>query len=65
MNSEWNLNNTAVPCDKENRERWQQARLSVETTYADAPVVKWSFLQTGRPCCMSIRSKAEPTVRTR
>lgn len=39
MSSECNLNNTAVPCDKENGEGWQQARLSVETTYVDAPVV--------------------------
>ena len=38
MSSECNLNNTAVPCDKENGEGWQQARLSVETTYVDAPV---------------------------
>ena len=39
MSSECNLNNTAVPRDKENGEGWQQARLSVETTYVDAPVV--------------------------
>lgn len=39
MSSECNQNNTAVPRANENGERWQQARLSVETTYADAPVV--------------------------
>jgi len=39
MNREGSLNNTAVPCDKGNGGCWQQARLSVETNYADAPVV--------------------------